>query len=141
MAHRNTRRRANDGYQSKVEFWEDQLALAKQAKEFALVDHARYTIERCEESLAYFKGKRAAYLADKAQSDAPMMPHPEGAEERALQACRAAFEGLSESERLMKANRTIKDAAQSGISVNQTLAFLQKAGVMSDTELMHATQF
>jgi hypothetical protein len=41
----------------------------------------------------------------------------------------------------MKANRTIKDAAQSGISVNQTLAFLQKAGVMSDTELMHATQF
>ncbi len=136
MAHKNTRRRrANDGYQSKVEFWTEQLALAKEGGQ------TRYTLERCEESLAYFKGKRAAYLADKAQSDAPMMPRPEGAEERALQACRAAFEGLSESERLMKANRTIKDAAQSGISVNQTLAFLQKAGVMSDTELMHATQF
>jgi hypothetical protein len=135
MPHKNTRRRrANDGYQSKVETWTKHL-------NDALKGEGRYSVERCEESLAYFKGKRAAYLANKAQSDAPMMPRPEGAEERALQACRAAFEGLSESERLMKANRTIKDAAEMGISVNQTMAFLQKAGVMSDTELMHATQF
>mgnify|MGYP003136331682 CR=1 FL=1 len=124
MTRRNTRRRANDGYQSKVEFWTEQLALAKEGGQ------TRYTRERCEESLAYFKGKRAAYLSEQ-----------ESAEERAIRKCRAAFEGLSESERLMKANRTIKDAAQSGITVNQTMAFLQKAGVMSDTELMHATQF
>lgn len=127
-------RRNNDGYQGKVAFWTEQLTLAQNGE-------GRYPIERCEESLAYFKGKRAAYLSDKAESDAPMMPRPEDAEQRALQACRAAFEGLSESERLMKANRTIKDAAQMGISVNESMAFLQRAGVMSDTELMHATQF
>ena len=128
MTHRNTRRRANDGYQSKVEFWTEQLALAKEGGQ------TRYPIERCEESLAYFKGKRAAYLSEQEGEQ-------ESAEERAIRKCRAAFEGLSESERLMKANRTIKDAAQSGITVNQTMAFLQKAGVMSDTELIHATQF
>ncbi len=128
MTHRNTRRRANDGYQSKVEFWTEQLALAKEGGD------TRYTLERCEESLAYFKAKRAAYLSEQEGEQ-------ESVEERAIRKCRAAFEGLSENERLMKANRTIKDAAQRGITVTQTMAFLQKAGVMSDTELMHATQF
>jgi len=127
-------RRNNDGYQGKVAFWTEQLALAQNGE-------GRYSIERCEESLAYFKGKRAAYLSDKAESEAPMMPRPEDAEQRALQACRDRFEGLNESERMMLANKVIKDAAQVGISVNQSMAFLQNAGVMSDTELMHSTQF
>ena len=135
------RQRKNDGYQAKVEFWEDQLALAKQAKEFALVDHSRYSIERCEESLAHFKGKRAAYLEQKAKSDAPMMPRPEDAKERALKACRDKFEGLNESERMMLANKIIKDAAPLGISVNDSMAFLKEAGVMSDTELIHSITF
>jgi hypothetical protein len=134
MAHTSNRRKANDGYQAKVEFWTEQLNLARNGG-------GRYPLERCEQSLAYFEGKRAAYLAQKAQSDSPKMARPDDAQERALQACRAAFEGLSEGERLMKANRTIKDAAQMGISVNQSMAFLQKAGVLTDTELVHATQF
>jgi len=134
-------KRNNDGYQGKVEFWEDQLALAKQAKEFALVDHSRYSLERCRESLAYFKGKRAAYLEQKAKSDAPMMPRPEDAHQRALDACRSKFEGLSESERLMLANKFITDGLGVGIPLNNTMAFLQEAGVISDTELMHSITF
>ena len=127
-------KRNNDGYQGKVAFWTEQLALAQNGE-------GRYPIERCEESLAYFKGKRAAYLSDKAESDAPMMPRPDDAKERALKACRDKFEGLNESERMMLANKVIKDAADMGISVNESMAFLKDAGVMSDTELIHSVTF
>lgn len=127
-----------DGYQGKVDYWEDQLALAKQAKEFALVDHAGYTIERCEKSLAYFKDKRAAYIAKHGETtDADV----ESAKERAIKACRSRFEGLNESERLMLANKVITDASNMGISVNETMAFLKDAKVMSDTELVHSITF
>lgn len=129
------RERKNDGYLGKVEFWTEQLALAKEGGQ------TRYPIERCEESLAYFKGKREQYLAQKAQEDAPMMPRPDDAEQRALDACRAKFEGLDYHERIMLANKTLKDAVGAGISVNQTLAFLKDAGVMSDTELIHSVTF
>lgn len=128
------RQRKNDGYQAKVEFWTEQLNLARNGE-------GRYPIERCEESLTYFKGKRAAHLAKKAQSDAPMMPRPDDAKERALRACRDKFEGLNESERMMLANKVIKDAADMGISVNESMAFLKDAGVMSDTELIHSVTF
>tara|TARA_Y100000114_G_C11729912_1_gene312989 strand:+ start:596 stop:784 length:189 start_codon:yes stop_codon:yes gene_type:complete len=54
---------------------------------------------------------------------------------------RKAFAGLSESERLTEANKFIKHFTSRGMSVNQCIGFLQAAGVMSDTELMHATTF
>lgn len=127
-----------DGYQGKVDFWEDQLALAKQAKEFALEDYAGYTIERCEKSLAYFKDKRAKYIAKHGETTEADV---ESAKERAIKACRSRFEGLSESERLMLANKVITDAAEMGISVNETMAFLKDAKVMSDTELVHSITF
>lgn len=54
---------------------------------------------------------------------------------------RRAFEGLTEAERLTEANKFIKHFTSRGMSVNQCIGFLQKAGVMSDTELMHAVTF
>ena len=120
-----------DGYQGKVDFWEDQLALAKEGE-------GRYPIERCEESLAYFKDKRADYVAKHGETtDADV----ESAKERAIKACRSRFEGLNESERMLLANKVIKDAADMGISVNESMAFLKDAEVMSDTELVHSVTF
>lgn len=46
----NTRK--NDGYRGKVAFWTEQLELAQKGE-------GRYSLERCEESLAYFKEKAA----------------------------------------------------------------------------------
>ena len=54
---------------------------------------------------------------------------------------RKAFEGLNESERLIKANKFIKDATSQGIPVQHCMAYLQNAGVMSDTEIIHALTF
>ena len=100
-----------DGYQGKVDFWEDQLALAKEGE-------GRYPIERCEESLAHFKGKRADYIAKHGETtDADV----ESAKERAIRKCKERFEGLSEAERMMLANKIIKDASNVGITVNQRL--------------------
>ena len=120
-----------DGYQGKVDFWEDQLALAKEGE-------GRYPLERCEESLAYFKGKRADYIAKHGETtDADV----ESAKERAIRKCKERFEGLSEAERMMLANKIIKDASNVGITVNQSMAFLKEAEVMSDTELVHSVTF
>ena len=120
-----------DGYQGKVDFWEDQLALAKEGE-------GRYPIERCEESLAHFKGKRADYIAKHGETtDADV----ESAKERAIRKCKERFEGLSEAERMMLANKIIKDASNVGITVNQSMAFLKDAEVMSDTELVHSVTF
>tara|TARA_R110000851_G_scaffold198257_2_gene349404 strand:+ start:72 stop:458 length:387 start_codon:yes stop_codon:yes gene_type:complete len=120
-----------DGYQGKVDFWEDQLALAKEGE-------GRYPLERCEESLAYFKGKRADYIAKHGETtDADV----ESAKERAIRKCKERFEGLSEAERMMLANKIIKDASNVGITVNQSMAFLKDAEVMSDTELVHSVTF
>ena len=120
-----------DGYQGKVDFWTEQLALAKEGK-------GRYPIERCEESLAHFKGKRADYIAKHGETtDADV----ESAKERAIRKCKERFEGLNESERMMLANKVIKDAAKIGISVNESMAFLKDAEVMSDTELVHSVTF
>ena len=118
-------KRNNDGYQGKVAFWTEQLELAQSGE-------GRYSLERCKESLAYF--------TDKAKAFAPM-PRPEDAKQRALDACRSKFEGLSESERLMLANKFITDGLGVGIPLNNTMAFLQEAGVISDTELMHSITF
>jgi hypothetical protein len=120
-----------DGYQGKVDFWEDQLSLAKEGE-------GRYPIERCEESLAYFKGKRADYIAKHGETtDADV----ESAKERAVRKCKERFEGLSEAERMMLANKIIKDASNVGIPVNESMAFLKDAEVMSDTELVHSVTF
>ncbi len=120
-----------DGYQGKVDFWTEQLALAKEGE-------GRYPIERCEESLAHFKGKRADYIAKHGETtDADV----ESAKERAIRKCKERFEGLNESERMMLANKVIKDAAKIGISVNESMAFLKDAEVMSDTELVHSVTF
>ena len=120
-----------DGYQGKVDFWEDQLALAKEGE-------GRYPIERCEESLAHFKGKRADYIAKHGETtDADV----ESAKERTIRKCKERFEGLSEAERMMLANKIIKDASNVGITVNQSMAFLKDAEVMSDTELVHSVTF
>lgn len=56
-------------------------------------------------------------------------------------AVRKAFEGLDESERLIKANKFIKDATAKGIPVGHCMAYLQDAGVMSDTEICHSLTF
>jgi len=126
------RQRKNDGYQAKVEFWTEQLALAKEGGQ------TRYPIERCEESLAYFKGKRADYLAKHGETSEADV---QSAKDRAIRKCQERFEGLNESERMMLANKVIKDAVDMGISVNQSMAFLKDAGVMSDTELIHSVTF
>ena len=124
-------RRNNDGYQGKVAFWTEQLALAQNGE-------GRYSIERCEESLAYFKGKRADYLAKHGETSEADV---QSAKDRAIRKCQERFEGLNESERMMLANKVIKDAVDMGISVNQSMAFLKDAGVMSDTELIHSVTF
>lgn len=51
---RNNRR--NDGYLSKILFWEQELTV------YTLTGRSRYSLERIEESLVYFKGRRAAWL-------------------------------------------------------------------------------
>ena len=56
-------------------------------------------------------------------------------------AVRKAFEGLGESERLMLANKFIKDATDKGIPVPHCMKYLQDAGVMSDTEIVHSLTF
>ena len=56
-------------------------------------------------------------------------------------AVRKAFEGLDESERLIKANNYIKDATSKGIPVPHCMKYLQDAGVMSDTEIIHSLTF
>ena len=121
-----------DGYQGKVDFWTEQLALAKEGGQ------TRYPIERCEGSLAYFKGKRAAYIAKHGETTEADV---QSAKERAISKCKERFEGLNESERMLLANKVIKDATKVGISVNQTMAFLKDAAVMSDTELVHSVTF
>ena len=115
---RNKRNR--DGYQGKVAFWTEQLALAQSGE-------GRYSLTRCKESLAYFTAKAVKPTEDVKQ--------------RGLEACRRKFEGLSESERLLLANQFITDACSNGYSVNDAMSVLQEAEVMSDTELMHAITF
>ena len=56
-------------------------------------------------------------------------------------AVRKAFEGLDESERLIKANKFIRDATERGIPVGHCMKYLQDAGVMSDTEIVHSLTF
>ena len=56
-------------------------------------------------------------------------------------AVRKAFEGLDESERLMKANKFIKDSGEKGIPASHCMKYLQDAGVMSDTEIVHSLTF
>ena len=123
-------KRKNDGYQGKVAFWTEQLALAQSGE-------GRYSLDRCKESLAYFTDKAKAF----APMARPEMASKVDAQQRALDACRRKFAGLSESERLLLANKVITDALEMGISLNNSMAFLQEAGVMSDTELMHSITF
>jgi len=125
------RQRKNDGYAAKVEQWTDHLNLA-------LKGEGRYSIERCEESLTYFKGKRAAYIAKHGETSEADV---QSAKDRAIRKCKERFEGLNESERMLLANKVIKDAADIGISVNETMAFLKDAEVMNDTELIHSLTF
>ena len=54
---------------------------------------------------------------------------------------RKAFECLTESERLMKANEFIKAMTAKGIPVPHCMAYLQDAGVMSDSEIIHSLSF
>ena len=48
--------RRNDGYLSKILFWEQELTA------YTLTGRSRYSLERIEDSLAYFKDRRAAWL-------------------------------------------------------------------------------
>ena len=61
--------------------------------------------------------------------------------ESALRKCREVFEGLDESGRLIEANRMFTIACDRGHSVNDVMAFLKEANVMSDTEIMHSMTF
>ena len=74
-------------------------------------------------------------------AESPTEPTNESPKERALRKCREAFEGLDEGGRLIEANRIITKACENGMSVNQVMAFLKEADVMSDTELMHSITF
>jgi len=65
----------------------------------------------------------------------------ESAKESALRKCRAVFDGLDESARLIEANRMFTIACAKGMSVNDVMAFLKEANVMSDTEIMHSMTF
>ena len=65
----------------------------------------------------------------------------ETAKESALRKCRAVFEGLDESGRLIEANRMFTIACAKGFSVNEVMAFIKEANVMSDTEMMHSMTF
>ena len=65
----------------------------------------------------------------------------ESAKESALRKCREAFDGLDESARLIEANRMFTAACAKGMSVNDVMAFLKEANVMSDTEIMHSMTF
>ena len=65
----------------------------------------------------------------------------ESAKESALRKCREAFDGLDESARLIEANRMFTAACVKGMSVNDVMAFLKEANVMSDTEIMHSMTF
>ena len=56
-------------------------------------------------------------------------------------AVRKAFEGLDESERLLKANDFIKAMTDKGVPVPLCMKYLQDAGVMSDTEIAHSLTF
>ena len=125
------RQRKNDGYLGKVETWTKHL-------NDALKGEGRYSIERCEESLTYFKGKRADYLAKHGETSEADV---QAAKDRAIRKCQERFEGLDYHERMMLANKILNDAAGMGISVNETLAFLKDAEVMSDTELIHSMTF
>ena len=131
---KSKRPRKNDGYLGKVEFWTKELERAKKGE-------SKYTVGRCQSSLRAFTDLRKQHLAKKAQEEAPMIPPPADAKQRAIDACRAKFEGLNESERMMLANKIIKDAAGMGISVNDSMAFIKDAEVMSDTELIHSIMF
>jgi len=56
-------------------------------------------------------------------------------------AVRKAFDGLTESERLLKANDFIKTMTDKGIPVPHCMKYLQDAGVMSGTEIAHSLTF
>ena len=56
---KNRRNRLNDNYEGKVTFWTDQLELALEGK-------SKYSVQKCDESLKYFKSKRAEALAKNA---------------------------------------------------------------------------
>jgi len=52
--------------------------------------------------------------------------------------CRQSFEGLNEGQRIIKANDFINHVISKGGTVNQAIAFLSEANVMSGEELMQA---
>ena len=56
-------------------------------------------------------------------------------------AVRKAFDGLTESDRLTKANDFIKTMTDKGIPAPHCMKYLQDAGVMSDTEIVHSLSF
>ena len=56
-------------------------------------------------------------------------------------AVRKAFDGLTESERLLKANDFIKAMTNKGIPVPHCMKYLKDAGVMSDAEVLHSLTF
>tara|TARA_R110000803_G_scaffold130600_1_gene197898 strand:+ start:274 stop:657 length:384 start_codon:yes stop_codon:yes gene_type:complete len=126
------RRDTNKGvrdFSRKLAFWTEQLELAKSGE-------GRYSVERAQESLTYFRGRQA-------NVDAPSVPRTDGddAKARAIANCKARFEGMSESERLWEANKFINDACSKGLGVATAMSFLKECEVMSDTELAHSIMF
>lgn len=103
-----------------------------------------YFTIRLNESIKMGNTRKANYFRSRlhqlGQSETKAIK-AESAKESALRKCRKVFEGLNESERLHKANAIIKNACANGFSVNQAIAFLKEAKVMSDTELMHSVTF
>lgn len=58
-----------------------------------------------------------------------------------FKAVKKAFEGLDEGQRMLKANKFIKEMTDKGIPVNHCICYLKDAGVMSDTEIIHSLYF
>ena len=99
---------------------------------------------RLNESIKMGNKRKADYFRSRLQQlgqSETKVTENDSAKESALRKCRKVFEGLNESERLHKANTIIKKACANGFSVNQAIAFLKEAKVMSDTELMHSATF
>ena len=97
---------------------------------------------RLAEAIKSGNTKKAKYFQSRLEQLTQAKPKSnESSKESALRKCREAFKGLNESERLIEANRMFTIACANGHSVNQVMAFLKEANVMSDTEIMHSMTF
>ena len=96
---------------------------------------------RLTEAIKSGNTKKANYYESRLLQMGDSQPKQRTTKEEAIAKCREVFKDLDESGRLIEANRMITIATSKGHSVNEVMAFLKEANVMSDTELMHSVTF